>query len=278
MSKQRLPSEIVEDIDRRLKEIQQKFASASEQTGYAQKAVSSGKPYWKSADRIFSEGSVDEILASGYRLLESFDEQVRSLDEQSEGFISQVHSVMGTASFVASATSSTATVSGHPIDFDPEPVRQFRYTFDVHDEYAGKFSQLDPSLGQTFKGIKSAYLGSTIESLRQALFLARQTYDHLFGALVDDKEVKKQNWWSPENMKKPDTVSRPQRIRYAAEKYVKDPRQRKVLIDGAQHMNDVYQKLQKLHKRGSLDEEKDKDALFEMLNLLRIWVDAIKAM
>lgn len=276
MSKQRLPSEIVEDTERRLNAIQQKFASASEQTGYAKKAVSSGKPYWKSADRAFNEGAADEILASGYRILESFNEQVRYLDEQSEGFISQVYSVMGTASFIANATSSTATVSGYPIDFDPEPVRKFRCTFDTHDEYTGKFSQLDPSLGQTYRAIKSTYLGSTVESLRQALFLTRQTYDHFFDALVDDEEVKKQSWWSPDNTKKPDTVPRLQRIRYAAEKYVKDPRQRKVLIDGAQHMNDVYQKLQKLHKRGPLDEEKDKDALFEMLSLLRIWVDAIK--
>jgi len=41
-------------------------------------------------------------------------------------------------------------------------------------------------------------------------------------------------------------------------------------------MNNVYQTLQNLHKRGPLDEEKDKEALLEMLNLLRIWVDSLK--
>lgn len=276
MSKQRLPSDLIEDTERRLKEIQQRFAAASEQAGYAQKVVSAAKPYWQSADRIFAEGAADEILTSGYQVLESFNEQVQSLDEQSGEFLNQVQSVMGTAPVVANSTSSTATISGYSMDFNAEPVRQFRYVFNSHDEYANKLSKLDPSLAKTFDGIKGAYFGSRVEGLRQALFLTRQTFDHFFDTLVDDNEVKRQSWWSPEDNKKPGIVSRPQRMQYAAEKYVEDSAKRKVLTSGVQHMNKVYEKLQKLHKRGPLDEEKDKDALFEMLGLLKIWVDSLK--
>jgi len=276
LSKQRLPSELIEDTERRLGGIQQRIAAASEQAGYAQKMISASKPYWRSADKIFMEGTEDEILTSGYDVVQSFNEEVHSLDEQSGEFLNKVQSVMGSAHIVANSTGSTAAFSGYPFDFDPKPLRQFRYTFDSHDEYAKRISELDSSLGQTFGGIKGAYFGSSKDGLRQALFLTRQTFDHFFDVLVKDEEVKQQSWWSPENPQEPDVVSRPQRIRYAAEKYVDDPARRQLLIDGAQHMNNVYNKLQKLHKRGSLDEEKDKDALFEMLDLLKTWVDSLK--
>jgi hypothetical protein len=72
------------------------------------------------------------------------------------------------------------------------------------------------------------------------------------------------------------TAARLQRMRYAAEKHVKDPIKRKVLLDGIKHMNNVYNGLQKLHSRNVLDEEKNKDVLFEMLDLLKNWVDSLK--
>ena len=276
MPEQQPPSKLVEDIERRLEQIQRKVTAASEQVGLTRKIVAAVKPYWNSADKIFMEGKPDTILASGYQVLASFKEQVESLEEQSSDFQGQVQSMMGSATVFANTTGSTASFSGWSLGFDPEPIRQFRYTFDTHDEYGSKLSKVNPALGQTFNAIKSAYLGSPAEGLRQALFLTRQTFDHFFDALVSDNEIRQQTWWSPEAPQKPKSVTRTQRIRYAAEKHVKDPAKRKVLIDGAHHMNNVYQTLQNLHKRGPLDEEKDKEALLEMLNLLRIWVDSLK--
>jgi len=278
LAKQRPPSELVEDIERRLQEIQRKAAESSEQAGYAHKVVSAGKPYWQALDEPFISGRTDEIVASGYHFLESLHGQVQALDEQSIEFRGQVRSAASNVDVYADVTASTASVSGFPMSFDPEPLRRLRYSFEGHDDYAHRLKGIDPALAETFRGIKESYFGSTSDNLRMALSEARQTFDHLFDTLVpDDKEVRQQSWWSPEDAKKPQVVTRTQRIRYAAEKYVRDHNQRKVLINSAQHMNDVYNKLLRLHTRGPLDDVKDKDALFEMITIIRRWVDYISS-
>jgi hypothetical protein len=276
LPEQQPPSQLVEDIERRLEQIQRKVTAASEQVGLTRKIVAAGKPYWESADEIFMNGKPDAILTSGYQVLASFREQVESLEEQSSDFQGQVQSVMGSATVFANSTASTASVSGYSLGFNSEPIKQFRYVFDTHDEYGVRMSIINPALGKSFDTIKSAYFGSTKEGLRQSLFMARQTFDQLFDSLVTDDEVRQQSWWLSENSQKPEMVTRRQRMRYAAEKHVKDPAKRKVLLDGIEHMNKVYNSLQKLHSRNVLDEEKDKDVLFEMLDLLKNWVDSLK--
>ena len=276
MPEQQPPSELIEEIERRLEEIQRRVAATSEQVGLARKIIATGKPYWVSTDKIFKEGKPDVVLTSGYQVLASFAAQVNSLDEQSIGFRGQAQSVAGSASMFASATTNTATFSGYSLGFDTEQMKQYRYTFDTHDDYSKKMSSINPALGQTFGGIKSAYFGSPTEGLRQALFMTRQTFDQFFENLVTDGEVRLQTWWTSEDPHKPEMVTRPQRMRYAAEKHVTDPITRKVLIDGVHHMNIVYKKLQVLHSRDFLDEEKDKDVLFEMLDLLKNWLDSLK--
>lgn len=276
MQERQPPSKLIVDSENRLEEIQGKVTTASEQVGLARKVIAAVKPYWESADKAITSGKSDEILTSGYHVLVSLSEQVKSLDEQSGEFLNQAQAVVGSATVFAHATASTASVSGSSISFDWGPIKKFRYTFDTHDDYSKKISMINPALGESFRGIKSAYFGTTTQGLRQALFMARQTFDQLFDSLVTDDEVREQSWWSPEDLQKPRMVTRRQRLRYAAEKHVADPAKRKVLLDGIDHMNNVYNGLQKLHSRGVLDEEKDKDVLFEMLDLLKNWVDSLK--
>lgn len=276
MDKRQPPSKLIADVERKLQEIQGKVVTASEQLGLARKIVAVGKPYWQRADEAIAGGESDEVLSSGYHVLLSFSEQVKSLDEQSAAFLDQAQEMAGSATILAHATASTASVSGSVISVDCEPMRQFRYSFDIHDDYSRKFSAIKPELGSNFQGIRSAYFGTTTQGLRQALFMARQTFDELFDSLVTDAEVREQRWWSPEDPQKPTVVTRRQRMRYAAEKHVVDPARRNVLLDAIDHMNSVYNQLQKLHSRDTLDEEKDRDVLFEMLALLRNWVDSLK--
>lgn len=276
MSKQPLPSKLIADIKHRLKQIQQKAAQATKKVGYAHEVISAGEPYWQALDDPFKSGQVDEVLASGYDVLQSLHRQVEATDLQSSELLGQVEGIMSNTSMYAGVTAATVSFSGLTLDFDSEHLRKLSYSFERHDEYQRKLEALDSALSRTFGGIRDAYFGASSDSLRQALFQARQTVDHFFNALIpDDMEVMQQSWWSPDDPKKPQVISRPQRIRYAAEKHVRDRNQREVLIQGARHMNKVYDALQMLHTRGTLDEARAKDVLFEMLSLIRTWVDSI---
>ncbi len=171
---------------------------------------------------------------------------------------------------------STPTVSDVEILWNPEPLNRLRYSFNFHNEYAEKTKHIDPSLFVSFSGIKETYLGGSPDRMRQALFEFRQTVDHLFDCLVpDDSEVTKQPWWSPEEPKKFNMVTRAQRFRFAVEKHIRNHNQRQVFIDGPQHMNEVYNELKRLHKRGPIDEDKARDTILEILSIIRVWVDSI---
>jgi len=273
---QALPSELVADIKKRLDEIQKKAAKATQEVGLARETITAGEPYWQALDQRFKTGRPDSVLTSGYTVLTSLQEQAKAIDEQTNVLASQVHGIAINTGIYADVTASTANVSGVEILWNPEPLNRLRYSFNSHDEYAEKIKHIDPSLSISFSGIKETYLGGSPDRMRQALFECRQTVDHLFDCLVpDDSEVTKQPWWSPEDPKKPNMVTRAQRLRFAAEKHVRNHNQRQVLVDGTQHMNEVYNKLQRLHKRGPINEDKARDTILEMLSIIRAWVDSI---
>ncbi len=66
-----------------------------------------------------------------------------------------------------------------------------------------------------------------------------------------------------------------QRFRLAVEKYVDDPNQQNTLTSEASHTNEVYKSLQAFHTPGPLDETKEKDALFEMVSIIKGFLDSI---
>ncbi|MBN1213576.1 MAG: hypothetical protein JXA92_13475 [candidate division Zixibacteria bacterium] len=275
MPDQELPSKIIEDTERRLEQIQNRLNLESEQTGLTRKIVSIVKPYWESADQLFKQGNKDPILTSGYQILVGLNEQVREIDKRTKQFEGQSLSLAGTASVFANSTGTTASVSGYSFGFNLAPIKQFRYDFTNHDYYSKRMSAIDPSLGKTFRAIKSAYLSNNSDGLRQALFSARQSYDHLFDILAKDTNVRKQGWWSADDPNKPEMVTRAQRLRYAAEKHVPDPVKQRVLESSDTHTTNVYNKINILHNRGSVDKDKGEYALFEMLVILKNWLDSI---
>lgn len=80
MTKQPLPSKLIADIKRRLKEIQQKAAQATQKAGYAHDVISAGEPYWQALDSPFKSRQLDEVLTSGYAVLQSLHGQVHGWD------------------------------------------------------------------------------------------------------------------------------------------------------------------------------------------------------
>jgi len=274
LAEQRLPSEIIEATKRKLKDILDRVSGAPEQVGQVYQVISAGEPLWRNIDKRIEDVPQDPILASGYSFIISLSKQVDALDEHSKNFSIILNNVVSNTSIYADATAATGSASG--IVFDPSPLQRELYQFKNHEDYAKKLGELDHSLGESFRGIKANYYTRGPDHMRTTLFEARQVFDHFFEKLVpDDSEVIKQPWWSPCDSDKPNSVSREQRLRYAAEKYVKDQNQRQVLIDASRHTIEVYKKLQQLHARGSLDETKAKDAVLEMVSIIRSWCDSM---
>lgn len=275
MNDQPLPSEVVASIKQKLKEIQCKVTEVGGLAGYVHEVVTAGEPYWLKLDAAFRSGRTDPVVTSGYSLLGSPNKQVEAIDIQSRSLLSGLKSFAGTISIYPYATASTASLSGSIADFDPKALERLRDSFNTHEEYARRLGSIDPSLGETFGGIKNTYFSGSSDSVRQALFESRQTFDHLFSVLAPDQEVMQQIWWCPEDPAKPNGVTRMQRMRFAAEKHVLDAGARDSLIKGAGHAIEVYNRLQKLHTRGPLDETRAKPAVLEMLSVIRAWIDAM---
>lgn len=241
MTKRRLPSELISDIKSRLERIERTIREASQQVGYVSKIVTAGEPYWRALDEEIERGQLDPLTSTSYNFLESFNEQVRRLERRTRQFDRPVLNLAGTVSIYADVTATDSSLSPLAIDYDREHIKRMRYSFDVHDDYSIRLADLDPALSKTFNAIKEAYYGQSSDPLRIALSQIRQTFNHFFNLLVpSDSEITKQSWWAPANPNKPKDVSRTQRIRFAAQKHVKDRNMRQVLINGADHMNDVY--------------------------------------
>lgn len=281
---QRLPSEVISNIKRELKDKQQKLVGGAQEIRYAHDLVSESEPVWRRLDDVIQTDQPDEVVASSYQFLLDFERQVSAFKPLTDEITAQARYVTHSATFFADATASTASFVNwpptHPVPsvspiMDRLRLQTIKHAFDAHDKHAAILDRIDPALGETFRSIKESYYGSAFDRVRKALGAARQTWDHLFDKLAPDDEVRGQPWWSSENPDKPTQVTRKQRIRFAAEKYVKDPNQRAVLVSEAQHMNDVYDKLQRLHTRGPLDETKDSDALFEIVRLIGVWLDSL---
>ena len=275
MTKQIPPSQLIKETKQRLQEIQNKVAAVAEQVGYASEVISATEPVWQAMDKSLQLKHPSEIVTSGYNVLASIQGQVKDFDIQADNYLHQAQSVAGSASILANTAGTIASFTGVPANYNPESLTKFQYSFDGHAKYADKLEKVNPAMAVTFRGIKDSYLIKSNDHIRTALFETRQVFDQLFDALAPNDKVKAQSWWTPEDSRKPDAVTRTQRIRYAAKQNVADEKKQAVLIAGDKHMLNVYSKLQMLHSRKLLDDAKAKDAILEMLTLIREWADSI---
>jgi hypothetical protein len=269
------PSQLIKEIKQKLDAIQRNFSNIAEHIGYASEVADATEPVWQAMDSAIKQDNPDDITTSGYQVLNSFYNQVSDFHKRSMLSKDLAINIGGSVNIVANTAGSTASFADFPIDYDPKRLERFQYSFENHDDYADKLAKLNPSMAETFRGVKQSYLIKSEDHIRKALFATRQVFDQLFDALALDPEVRDQSWWKPEDPEKPEMVTRPQRIKYAAQKYVYDDKKKQILMNGVDHLNKVYNKLNMLHARGPVDEQKAKATVLEMLGLIREWVDSI---
>lgn len=139
----------------------------------------------------------------------------------------------------------------------------------------GTTRELDPELGRLAKSVWQLFHGNSDGGPRAALATMRQLYDHLFGVLAPDAEVRQSRFFAIKSGEKPNQVSRAERLQFAASKHVSDGALATLLVDNADQVIKTYNRLNMLHVRQELDALAVEQALTAMQAVIRQWVDAI---
>jgi hypothetical protein len=140
--------------------------------------------------------------------------------------------------------------------------------------YARKFSELDPSLGATYRSAWSVFYSQQHDPKRAALWQMRQVFDHLFDKLAPDDDVRESAFWSKKTGDKPDAIHRDERLCFAAHRCIRDEALRTGLLESVKETLRSYDRLQEAHKRGELSIEKANETFTSSDALIRRWIDA----
>ena len=112
------------------------------------------------------------------------------------------------------------------------------------------------------------------ENVRQKIRLISY-FDHLFGVLAPDDKVKVSPYWEPKDDNETNQVTRAERIEYAANTHIRNKTASERLIASTKHMLEVYNTLNKAHKRGKLDRSQSRESLKEMQSIIEDWVQSL---
>lgn len=146
---------------------------------------------------------------------------------------------------------------------------------DRFDKYALRLDKLDCELGKVYRSIWSSLLGNQENPERAAMYQMRHTYDTFFAIIAPDDKVRESLYFRKKTGKEPEKVSRKERLHYAANMRIKDQALRDLLLGQDDNMIELYHKLNKAHKRGSIDSKEAKEILNAMRTMLEQWIDAI---
>ncbi len=267
------PEKVVDEIVARLSSLQGSLIDSATQVGYARDSIQASRPMWaKLSSLSINDPYKRQIYISGVKVLCAYRDELQAHESQAFPFFEALRNTI-TAGSPGFATGTTAGLVANE-DFDLPP-----YAFPPlthHEDYAERLSKLDPALGKTYQEIWEVLYGTRADPERGALYLIRQSFDHLFDLLAPDDEVRKSNFWRHKSGGKKSQVTREERILYAANKHIKNSARAKTLSESAKHMGDVYQDLNRVHERGELNKQQALKALAEMKGILEEWVDALE--
>lgn len=269
------PEEVIDDIVSRLDELHEKFVETSANIGYARDAIQSMRPVW---ERLGNSETTDPdamyLYKTNYKFLLLFRDEVRAYQEMATPIFGLFNNTAGTASTFVSATGTTDVFIGNVADYAPSDFLVF-LTPNQHEIYTKRFMAFDEALGKTYQEIWEVLYGTRADPERAALYLIRQSFDHLFDKLAPDDEVRKSPFWTLKKGDKPEQVWRDEKIQYAAFSHVKDKSRSETILASSKHMLSVYQALNRAHERKNINRAKARQALEEMLSFLEDWANAI---
>jgi hypothetical protein len=271
------PEKLIDEICSELDEMHDRLADATMHIGYSRDALRSVRPTWEALGNAHTDDpDAAAVYWSGVQFLGALRDEVHAHKVLFEDPASFALTSSGSSSYFVSATETTAsfisasTNIALPVDLPEPPFHPSR-----HESYAMRFSRFDTSLGRTYQEIWEAMYGTRADPERSALFLTRQAFDQFFEKLAPDDQVRQSPHWEPKGGNDANMVTRKERIEFAAATHIKDETRANTLRTSANHMLDVYKRLNTAHNRGELDQFKARSALNEMQLILESWADAI---
>lgn len=274
------PEEVSGIFNRALNEadqIQKYHRESAAAAGHVKAILTTTMPYWVNlaAQQTAANSPFAQIVSSGVHTVTALSSSLGSIKmDQAEK--ARLESVSLSASFFGSntvATSSLAPLNGHT-DFRVDAVPVPNY-YAANPSLAQRFRKIDRSLEKVCAEIWEAMYATNADPVRAATYMLRQTYDHLFGALAPDDEVRKSPFWKEKGQPRPDLITREERLNYALAKHVKNEDAQKLLSAEFKQMTDLYGELNRAHTRGELNEAKARGALNSLFSYLVSWADAI---
>lgn len=265
-----------EEAEKTVTELQSQYAQAAQSLGQVSSVLYTTKPYWvQLAAQSGGNATILPILESGKATVAEISHSLASVQPHQRPPVATLQSVSLSASFFGSNTAATSSLL--PLNGNT----QFRVEaipipeFSTEKTLANRFATIDPALGKVCTEIWESLYGTLADPERSALFMIRQTWDHFFEYLAPDAEVRKSSFWTEKQGDRPDMVTREERFRFAVDRHVKDPQSKALLLAACTQMLELYQELNRAHKRGEIDRTKARRSLNSMYSWLVQWADAL---
>jgi len=268
------PEHIIDEIDSVLGDLKARFVEGAIHFGQEQERIRIIRPEWeKLSSADVSDPDQAQLYVSGVHALAAYRDELRDYKNTAYPYIDDMFRYSPSTDGTISVTSSTTTL----ISIKTPDLTSYilEPSTEENKEIQIKLRNIDPALEKTYLAIREILYGTTSDPERGALYLIRQTFDHFFGALAPDDAVRSSRFMKLKADKNRDIVTRHERLMYAAHTHIGNNSRRKALIASFRHMLDVYESLNRAHKRGNLNPEKARAALREMVVLLQEWIRSI---
>ena len=268
-----------EEAKKHAEQLQMKHAAAAQAYGHTKYQLTAIQPFWEQLEqRVEDNPNLRPMFQSGQANISAMAVSLLSMAKSADDSLRSAETASLSANYLVTNTATTYSFvqSGvaEPISFELTSVLLPDYR--NRRDLAERFAKLDPALGKVCLEIWEALYGTVADPERAALYMLRQTWDHLFDKLAPDPEVRLSKHWVQTSAEKPLLVTRGQRIAYAIDTHVIDDVNKQMLASSSEQMINQYDDLNRAHKRGEFDRHKALDTLTSIYAWLDQWANALK--
>lgn len=261
-------------LEAKAKSLKDSVTDVSEKVGYIVASVGTFARGYDAVVNLRSTGDdLDPTVASGISIASHLEETLDVLSHEANQYGQSVDLSLllfssASSSVVTTCNSLTPNVPG--IHFTPCPFLQDS----DENTYARRLTDLHAPLGDTYRSAWNLSYTQKHDPGRAALWQMRQVLDHLFERLAPDDAVRASSFWSRKDGNKSDAIHREERLRFAAQRCIRDPARRTVLLESVQETLRSYERLNTAHKRGVIAPQTADDVFRAADAVIRRWIDA----
>ena len=267
---------LFEETSKQAKDMQMKYGQAAQACGQISQIADSAKDFWvQLAELSVKDPSYGTMLKGGTDTMSGIKFAL--------GHVASSYHVpaqeLRTVALSACSFGSNTAATGSYVPFSTNESLAF-FTKVLPDSYrenslAQRLAKVDGALGRTCAEIWETLHGTVSDPERSALYMIRQTWDHLFARLAPDSDVQKSEFWTKKEGPKLDLVTRSERINFAVARLVKNKTKQDLLLASRDQMVLLYDNFNSAHKRGEINKNKAITTLAAVYDWLLLWADAL---